>query len=256
MITRVLLTWTALLMGALCTGCAATELRDANERLTSYYVAKEQAETTSDWRMLESSVASLQALSVEATEIARNEADPLNKISFYRIAATAAWQADDPTVVAIGQEGQALCQGDDFDRAPRDCGMLLVIPTMAGVDETTQRLNDLQERVDAVSYVATPEDAAMAEQIYRDYDMALDTLLAQRSRIQASGAHPQFKDAVDTNIGILFCDNLKGKVLGVLGLVDSSRLTEARIEISARECDLARSGVPRDDLRCVTADCD
>ena len=245
-----------LLLCLLLGGCAAGELRDANDRLTSYYLAKQQARDAQDWRMLEASLASLQSLAEDAAGQARAAQNRLNAISLYRVAATAAWQAGDGTVVAYGREGQALCDDATFNQAPRDCGMLLVIPTLAGVDETTGRVNDLQAEVSSAGDAAGITLRQRAEQVYDDYLQALDGLLARRADIQSSDAHPGFKQQVDENIASLFCEQLDSSTRGLLVLTDSGREAELDAALNERGCRILGAGILRSSLRCFTASCD
>ncbi len=256
MTTRSIWIIPAALLSTLLAGCPAVELRDANERLTSYYLAKQQSKAAGDWRMLEASVASLEALAEDAAGRARSGDNRLNRIALYRIAATAAWQAEVTDVVTYGREGQELCDEDTFNQAPRDCGMLMVIPTLAGVDETTRRLNDLQPAVDAAGDDVTDAMRAAAEKIYDDYVAALDVLLASRVNILASDAHPTFKEQLDNNIGSLFCGKLEGQVRGLVVNTDSARRDEVAEGLDERFCRIVRVGVPRATVRCVTRACD
>jgi hypothetical protein len=215
------------------TACTAFHLRDANEQLTSYYYAKQQAENNKDWRMLENTIVSLSKLADDSVKQAEKEKDNvLNQIAFYRIAATAAWLAEVVNVITYADEGQRLCEGDNFNRAPRDCGLLLVIPTLAGVDETTKRFNRLQAKVTASNWEKNPEDEAELEKIYLDYVFALKSLLSRRPNLQMSGANPDFLKGVDKNIETLLCKNIDEWVLGLIPLTS----TEERV--SALECEV------------------
>lgn len=245
----------AALLFTLLAGCPAVELRDANEQLTSYYLAKQQSMEAGDWQMLETSVASLKALAKDAASRARSEDNRLNRIALYRIAATAAWQAEVTDVVAYGREGQELCDDDTFKQAPRDCGMLMVIPTLAGVDETTGRLDELQPAVNAAGDDVSDSMRAATEQIYDDYVAALDVLLASRVNILASDAHPLFKEQLDENIDKLFCNLLEGQVRGLAVVTESTRRDEIAEGLDERFCRIVRAGVPRATVDCVNLAC-
>ena len=54
-------------------GCSAFQLRDANQQLTSYYYAKQQAIQDDDWRMLENVRSSLNTLAADAAKQAQKE---------------------------------------------------------------------------------------------------------------------------------------------------------------------------------------
>ncbi len=91
--------------------------------------------------------AALSALADEAAARGANTSNSqVNRISFYRVAATAAWQAGDVKVVTYANEGFSLCDSENYQKAPRDCGMLSVIPGFASVDELTKRIEEIRSR--------------------------------------------------------------------------------------------------------------
>jgi len=203
-------------------GCAAFQLRDANEQLTTYYYAKQQAIQNDDWRMMENVNLSLKTLASDATEQAQKEENVLNQIAFYRIATTAAWQAGDPDVVSYGEGGRKLCTDENFKRAPRDCGMLLVIPVFAGVDETTDRFDELQDEVTAAPADQRASYAQAAEKVFADYRDGLASILKQRPRLANSAAHPGFMMAVDQNSGMLLCELIEINALGLIATTEGN----------------------------------
>jgi hypothetical protein len=131
--------------------CTTFQLRDANNLLVDLYSAKmelEQKKYAPDEKLMllaNINEGLIQLAEDAAKEAQKRETKKLNKIAFYRIAATAAWQAmntasdDDKKkearkrILEYAAEGKSKC-GNAND-APRDCGMLLIIPTLAGIDE-------------------------------------------------------------------------------------------------------------------------
>lgn len=206
-------------------GCTAFQLRDANEQLTTHYYAKQQANQTDDWRMMENVSLSLRTLASDAAEQAQKEKNVLNQIAFYRIATTAAWQAGDPNVVSYAEDGSKLCDDENFNRAPRDCGMLLVIPVFAGVDETTDRFNKLQAEVTEAPADQRASYAQATEKVFADYRAGLASILKQRTKLANSTAHPDLLKAVDQNSGKLLCRLIADKAVA---LILTARGDEAR----------------------------
>ena len=197
-------------------GCTTFQLRDANEQLTSYYYAKQQATHDADWRMLENVQLSLRTLAADAAEQAPKEKNVLNQIAFYRIATTAAWQAGDLNVVSYADDGSKLCTDENFSRAPRDCSMLLVMPIFAGVDETTERFNELQDEVTSASEGQKAKFAPDAQKVFNDYRTGLATILKLRPKLADSAAHPNFMMAVDQNTGELLCELIAKNGVGLI----------------------------------------
>ena len=99
--------------------CVALSLREANHELADLYRAKSEAVNSRQW---EQEMTVNAALSTLADEAAAQGADrsnsAINRISFYRIAATAAWQAGDVNVVAYAADGYSLCTPENYGKAP------------------------------------------------------------------------------------------------------------------------------------------
>jgi hypothetical protein len=180
----------------------ANELNDANEQLSSYYYAKTQA--ADDPLMEEAAIASLRDLGRESAEHAAAASDPLNKISFYRIAATAAWQAKDPIVVQYAKDGSDACK-NQWTNAPRDCGMLTFIDDLAAIDETTAEYNKI--KADG----ATP---AGVVEIVKTYQGIAETMIDNRAQLETSVPASLLLE-YDTKIDDLVCKLFK---VGAVGL--------------------------------------
>jgi len=80
---------------------------------------------------------------------AESKGDDLNAISFYRIAAVAAWLGGVPNITAFTDSGTANCdkQKEGLGAAPRDCAILKTIPYLA--------INSM--RAPELEYIATEE---------------------------------------------------------------------------------------------------
>lgn len=246
-------------------GCTAFALRDANDQLTTYYYAKvkaqQDAQTPQDnsFILMESALASLKTLAENASAQAKQESNVLNKISFYRIATTAAWQAGDTNVVSYSNAGQALCNDGNASKAPRDCGMLVVIPVLASVDEQTNVFNALQKKVTAPTWQPNETDTKAAETIYDRYSTAFNKLMQQRALLN-TGAPPEFLDGVDKNLGALLCTHIDDASRGLLGLVGSSQLNTLDADVKKMKCGLIKANVNSALARCISSiqpqDCD
>ena len=182
----------AVAMGVLLAGCAtATQVSSANEQLMTLYTAKVEV---SDPAMAETVLASLKDLSEETAAQARSATDPLNRISLYRIAATAAWQAGDAQVVELAREGIDVCE-EHWNRAPRDCGLLVFVADLAAVDETTASFNTLD---------AATASATAALEVLDRYEASARSMIGRRSQI-AGRAPATLVAAFDDRLDDLIC---------------------------------------------------
>jgi len=174
--------------------------------LTDYYLTMNQARKDKDWKLIESTTAAMDDLSREAGKQAAEEKDPLNQIAFYRIAATAAWQANSTKVTEYADNGSNICKDKYFNKAPRDCGMLLVIPYLASVDNRQTTFNDYQRRInDPNAEKPSMEDLS---KLFNEWAQLLSGLLDQREAINNSAAHPEMKKAVDARALKILCTHL------------------------------------------------
>ena len=191
----------------LLSGCTAIKLREANHMLTDYYQTMNQAKADQDWKLITTTTAAMEALSKEAGEQAASETELLNQIAFYRIAATAAWQANSNEVVDYAKEGSQLCSDENFNKAPRDCSMLLVIPYLAGVDHLTPTFNDYQARINSTD----DEKPSVKDlsNLFGKWESLLNGILKQHAKIDQSAAHPELKQAVDDRAKKILCSNLR-----------------------------------------------
>lgn len=204
----------------LLNGCVALNLREANHELANLYVAKSEAINNKQWEQEVTVNAALAALAEEAAaQGADKSLSTLNRISFYRIASTAAWQAGEADVVAYATEGFSLCSQENYAKVPRDCGMLSVIPDFASVDDLTKRLDDAQQRL-ASSGPNSPTEEEIV-QLSNDIRDRIHSLLTKREPIQKSSAHPRLREGIDERTGTILCSHLHtadGLIIQVVGV--------------------------------------
>jgi len=226
----------------LLTGCVALDIRQADQALIDNYSAKQTALSTGDGPLLMSTMSALDRLAKDsAAEGARTTNGALNRISFYRIATTAAWQAGSDDVLVYAKDGTALCNSPSIGTAPpRDCGMLLVFPYLASADKLTADFKALDRRLNS-GPGDLDADRAEAERIYTGYEDAFDGVLDARRSIKGTDAPPAFYTALDSNLGALLCDNLEG-MRGALVLTRSPRVREMQVDLSSRACQLSAAG--------------
>ena len=218
------------LWAAVLAGCVSLDIREANHELVNLYSAKAEA-TNSDDAARE--VAANGALAVLAEQAAEKCGDrtlsAANRISFARIAATAAWQAGSDKVVDYAEAGQSLCDRDgNFSLAPRDCGMLLILPDLAAADELKVRYDAFNQRVGA----AAPPSEEEVNKLYYDIAARVASLLNNRDTIKASAAHPRLLESLDRNTGTLFCRHLQD----TLGLIVQTAGGES-VSASRADCE-------------------
>jgi hypothetical protein len=230
-------------------GCAALDLRQANHELADLYRAKSEAMNSGHW---EQEVTVNAALSALADEAAAQGADAsnsqANRISFYRIAATAAWQAGDIKVVTYANQGFSLCNSENYQKAPRDCGMLSVIPGFASVDELTKRIEDTRRRANVGPNPATEQEVG---QLFDDIKSRIDGLLRNRNMIRQSSAHPKLVEEIDKQTGTILCIHLlnaSGLIVQVAGdespLHKKAQCDEYKLQVEMKTMGFSQSIAP------------
>lgn len=237
-----------LCVAALLSACTALDLRDANQQLVTYYTAKQNALAAQDqaaangrddsFVIVEGVRDSFGLLGEQALAQAGAEKDPLNRIAFYRIATTAAWQAQDSRAVEYAAEGIRLCEAGNAAQAPADCALLMVMPSLASVDAETRKLNQLDRRVSAPGHAPSDEDRQQAEAIFGALGDAFTRLVKQRMSALDAPVSESFVIALDRNIGTLLCRHIARSALGELGQVESSteRMEAASVEVGKMKC--------------------
>ena len=101
----------------------------------------------------------------EAYAEATRSADPRAKIANYRIAATAYWQRGSDFALAVAQEGAQVCNTNDgFRLSPRDCAIIVVIPSFVMNDLWIRKLKSKEGGLDQNSpdFVSRGREAIVA----------------------------------------------------------------------------------------------
>lgn len=191
----------------LASGCSTMQLGQANANLTQLYQEKSHA----DVYVQSAAREGLSALGREAGAAADKASDPQNKIAFYRIAVTAAWQAGDyQPINQYARAGQALCKSQNLDN--RDCLMLLVFPEFAAIDETSEELKRIKPRCSAYS----TECLNLYETTFNRYSGALARLIDHWPKVGAGSADPLFAPEVAKRMGEVTCEKAQGGIVGSL----------------------------------------
>lgn len=193
----------------LCACQTARQIDDANEQLTSYYYAKQQA--ADDPVMKETAITSLRELGRTSAEQAASTSDPRNKISFYRVAATAAWQAGDPAVIEYSAAGSEVCE-EQWSSAPRDCGMLTFIDDLAAVDETTDQFGAARR--------SGPNEARAVE-LFERYEESAITMIENRANL-VNSVPGALVTEYDNRLDVLICKNIAFAAIGYLAESDAT----------------------------------
>ncbi|MEJ2308454.1 MAG: hypothetical protein P8Z78_03935 [Gammaproteobacteria bacterium] len=250
-------------VAVLFSACTAIDLRDANQQLVTYYTAKQNALAAQQkatasgdedsFVILEGLRDSFGLLGEQAFAQAGAARDPLNRIAFYRIATTAAWQAQNGKAGDYAAEGVRLCEAGNKANAPTDCALLIVMPSLASVDVETRKLNQLDKSVSAPGHIPTEDDRQQAEAIFGALSDAFTRLLRQRMSTRGTPVSESFVIALDRNIGILLCQHIAGSALGELGQVESTveRMQAASIEVSKMKCDAIAAGINPSHADCL-----
>lgn len=189
-------------------GCSSLRLGQANANLTQLYSDLQ----TSDALTRSLAQQGLSALAKEAGEAADKDSDPNNKIAFYRIATTAAWQARDyPDVIEYAAAGQALCEPANLRN--RDCLMLTVFPSFAVIDETSDTLN--REKPGCKNY--SENCLKIYQQAFDRYENALLHLIDKWSEISTGSADDIFAGEVARRMGEATCKVYSGVLVPLNG---------------------------------------
>ena len=237
----------------LLNSCVTLDLRQANRELTELYRAKIEAINGKQWQQEATVNEALSALAKEAAaQGADSSISEVNRISFYRIAATAAWQAGDVKVVAYANEGLSLCTPENYGKAPRDCGMLSVTPGFASVDELTKRIEDLQRRASGGPNPPTEKEVV---QLFDDLESRIDSLLRNRNTIKQSSAHPKLMEEIDRQTSTILCQHLhsaRGLILQVAG-GESAAYRKAKCDDYKFKVEMKKFGFSQQIADCLPA---
>jgi hypothetical protein len=237
-----------LLVALVIAGCSTTGVREPagilglDQQLAQLLERKSSGSgaVTADAQSID---AKLGALADTAVSRGDTAAEPPSAVSFYRIAATAAWGAGPPhntRLLPISDKGSAACArlpGGDASQ-PRDCALLRLAPTLATLDDqsaTVRRLRDAGATIPA-SQLPAAGDAV------NGVSRGIKALLEKRS---ALGALPEsFDDYLKVNLNGRFC-----MIQGLVGRMDASGASAEqmeRVKSPAREAQAAlrASSVP------------
>lgn len=185
--------------------CAATQIHSYNNTLVELYETKTRAETAEQWAQYETATTGLENLATEAEQAADKETTAVNKISLYRVAATAAWQSESNAgVLRIADKGSKLCgENRNVDSAPRDCAMLGVIPLLAAIDDTARRYELLNAAVnETLKEDRESKHGPATVKIFAEYEKGLSDLLTKRASATRPKVSDGYRRVLDQNIGI------------------------------------------------------
>ena len=244
-------------------GCTAFELRDANDMLVNLCTTKiemDQKEyNLGDQMLLRANInESLIQLAKDAAEEAdKTSTNRLNKIAFYRIAATASWQAMTTTaddtrkkdaqerILKYSKEGFSLCT--NANDAPRDCGMLLVIPTLAGIDQYKESHEKINEKI-------RNETATDAEviQLFDTEISALKDLLEKYEQVSLTDIPPAFSKHIHSIMQKDYCQRVTASLTFLrcqLGYTDDIYMEKSQ-EIDSVKAKLIEKGIIKKTFKC------
>jgi hypothetical protein len=137
-------------------------------------------------------------------DAAASRNDLAKAVSFYRIAATSAWQAGPPrdtAVLTLQQKGSAACaklpQRDASQ--PRDCALIKMTPSLATLDAKARKVEELRDAEPTILAGRLNE----AESVVRDVTSLTQVLLDARSL--AGALSDSFDDYMKLNFTREYC---------------------------------------------------
>ncbi|WP_412973315.1 hypothetical protein [Glaciecola sp. MF2-115] len=205
----------------LLASCNALKISEANQALSNHYFAKESARekfendktTVSNLAIIESMSLALQDLAIETKQRADEESDVKNRIAFYRISATAAWQSGTLKASDFSTQGHKLCQSEKgIEEMNVHCGMLAFIPLFSSVDKNTDRVHSLEMRIKAAKKARDTEALkplqTEAQAIFDEYKTALSAGIITKKAITNYQLSDGFIAQVDANLRDIACNKL------------------------------------------------
>jgi len=251
---RMLTIIAAVVLVASCAGVSNLRL---NEELTNLYTAQIDARDSDDVILKETVGEAFRSLALRAEDQAQKATTTEDAVSFYRIAATAAWQGESTNVEALGNSGWMKCEEPGFDKARRDCVMLLVIPDLAATDGLTTSLDDVKSRVNAErakpadqqSPAVLGEIGNASDDIFDKLNSRFGVLSEARAEFSTASLPSALLDRLKKNQDFIFCRmrDANGMLLRAVGNTDA-RFTrnQATLETIRREHD------PNNQINCAT----
>lgn len=246
--------------------CKATDIHDANQRLTNYYLTKVAAERQREhernlgrtepqhsFTLFQAAIEGLNQLAAFAVGQAKSVSSIENKIAYYRIAATAAWQAENSNVLIYGQAGQQLCEKakKNAKYPPRDCGMLVVIPALAGVDEQTNKFNKLRQRFESnLPKEPNLADKEQARVIFDNYSKLFMQLVEQRKNLATAQMSAVFMKGLDSNLSTLLCDHIDDNARYFLKDMKVDRKSDKQ-QVDSMKCEYLKSNAQLSLAACI-----
>lgn len=217
-------------------GCETTagvagsmSIKDLDDKLVALY--QEKLAATGD-AQLETNKKLGDVATVAARQGDAATASAASAVSFYRIAATAAWVAGPPhntNVPDLSEKGAGACArlpGVDASQ-PRDCLVLKMTPNFALLDVKAEALRKLSGTAPTIASDSIDEVAALSE------DVSVQIRKVVEARTAAGQQAESFDQYLHTNLNGQLC-----MLQGLLGRVDASSPPEpllARVRTALRD---------------------
>ena len=197
-----------------------------NNEITANKKDKNNTEKINDFELL---LADIDNSLIELAERARKagleadaKGDDLNAISFYRIAAVAAWLGGAPNITAYTDGGSKKCdqlKGGIGD-APRDCAMLKTIPYLGINALRAPELNEIATEEEKLAEIRDEDFKKWIEEIKRtkirdrtkslfnDFYAAADQIASVQNDLASTGSAvaPRFMDALGQRAFTVACN--------------------------------------------------
>jgi len=182
---------------------AAHQLSSADEQLTDLYEKKLTMQRKSAFEKL-NIMTSFDSLATDSAKAAENkDREYKTRLGFYRNALTSAWQAKNwQSINVFKGNAEKLCNEDaGFDKAPRDCWMIRVIPNLAGLDEENE---DVTKMVHASAQV----DIEEANKLFGKFVFNMNAIIASLPGIDKSSANEALGEHVKLNAWKALCGQM------------------------------------------------
>ncbi|WP_371195908.1 hypothetical protein [Glaciecola sp. SC05] len=213
-------------------GCNALKISEANQALSNHYFAKEQAQqaagSMASVALLDNINVALKDLANETFARGNEEDNPKNKIAFYRIAATAAWQSGLEMTTDYAKPGQDLCRVPE-NRVGMEvnCSFLAFIPIFSALDSSSEKVTKLNVEQAALS---SSDDAkrqdllAQAQALFGEFKLAASSALLARKDISSEQLSKGFIAKLDENLVNIVCKQLS-EVISTVSTLDGNPST-------------------------------